>query len=209
MLASMRHGEELRHRIRANLERFAVRELPQDGLKRAAVAVCLVPDREGDASFLLTRRVRSLRRHGGQWALPGGRLDPQEEPEQAARRELEEELGIAAAALVLLGRLDDFATRSGFLISPLVLWSAEPVTLRPDPAEVERAYHVKLRDLDRPDVPILTTIPESERPVLSMPILGQRVHEPTAAILYQLLEVALRGQDTRVGHYEQPVFAWR
>ena len=77
------------------------------------------------------------------------------------------------------------------------------------PNEVARAYRVPLADLDRPDAPVLTRIPESDRPVLSMPILGGLVHAPTAAILYQLLEVALRGRTTRVSHYEQPVFAWK
>lgn len=58
-------------------------------------------------------------------------------------------------------------------------------------------------------MPVLREIPESENPVLSMPIRGGLVHSPTAAIVYQMLEVVLRGNDVRVAHYEQPVFAWR
>ena len=70
-------------------------------------------------------------------------------------------------------------------------------------------YRVPLAELERPDVPRLRPIPESERPVISVPLLGTHIHAPTAAILYQLVEVAIRGRDTRVSHFEQPVFAWR
>jgi len=58
-------------------------------------------------------------------------------------------------------------------------------------------------------VPILVTIPESERPVIQMPLLGTLIHAPTAAVLYQLREVVLHGRATRVDHFEQPVWAWR
>lgn len=202
------HGAALREWVEARLEAFRWRSIDKPGARRAAVAVTLLPDAAGRACFLLTRRSQGLRRHRGQWALPGGKLDPGETPLQAALRELAEEVGLALDGDDVLGRLDDFATRSGFVISPVLVWCPEHRELRPDPLEVARVYRVPLADLERPDVPILTPIPESERPVLSMPILGGRVHAPTAAIIYQLLEVALRGKSTRVAHYEQPVFAW-
>ena len=69
--------------------------------------------------------------------------------------------------------------------------------------------HLPLAELERPDVPRVRSIPESDRPVLSIPLLGAHIHAPTAAILYQLRQVALRGGATRVAHYEQPTFAWR
>ena len=109
----------------------------------------------------------------------------------------------------VLGRLDDYPTRSGFVITPVVVWgesAAEP-TLNAD--EVARVYRVPLDDLDRPEVPILVTIPESERPVIQMPLLGTLIHAPTAAVLYQLREVVMHGRATRVDHFEQPVWAWR
>ena len=58
-------------------------------------------------------------------------------------------------------------------------------------------------------MPTLRPIPESDQPVLSVPFRGDFVHAPTAAIIYQLWEMAWRGRDVDVAHYEQPVFAWR
>src|SRR5512145_1560688 len=88
-----RHDELLRERLRANLARFERRALGAEGLR--AVAVALLPDAQARPCFLITRRASGLRSHGGQWALPGGRLDPGESPQQAALRELEEEVGLA------------------------------------------------------------------------------------------------------------------
>jgi 8-oxo-dGTP pyrophosphatase MutT (NUDIX family) len=203
------HDAALRRWVETRVARFEWQAIESSGARQAAVAMTLVPDEEGRACFLLTRRSAKLARHGGQWALPGGRMDEGETPGEAALRELEEELGLPLEASAILGRMDDFATRSGFVITPMVVWCEDFRELRPDPHEVARAYRVPLADLDRPDVPILSSIPESDRPVLSLPILGGRVHAPTAAFIYQLLEVGLHGRDTRVAHFEQPVFAWR
>jgi 8-oxo-dGTP pyrophosphatase MutT (NUDIX family) len=203
------HDATLRQWVATRLERFQHTTIEDGDARRAAVAMTLAPDAERRGCFLLTRRSAKLNRHGGQWALPGGRIDDGESAEQAALRELDEELGLALEETAVLGRLDDFATRSGFVITPVVVWCDDFRELRPDPSEVAHAYRVPLADLDRPDVPILHAIPESDRPVLSLPLLGGRVHAPTAAFIYQLLEVGLHGRDTRVAHFEQPVFAWR
>jgi len=201
----------LRAAVTANLARFQVRAATGPALVRAAVAATLVGDEAGRACFLITRRSSRLRDHPGQWALPGGRIDPGETPEETARRELREELGLELAPDTVLGRLDDYATRSGFAITPVVFWGGPTPALQPSPAEVEKAYVVPVDDLDRPEIPELRTIPESDRPVLSLPIpmLGTSIHAPTAAVLFQLREVAIHGRDTRVAHYEQPVFAWK
>jgi mutator protein MutT len=197
--------------VRANLERFAPlrRGLPLDGRKHAAVALALIRGDAGAACFVLTRRAAKLRNHAGQWALPGGRLDAGETPERAALREMHEEVGLALEESAVLGRLDDYPTRSGFVITPIVVWSGEHAELRPDPAEVAAVYRVPVADLARPGVPHLRRIPESERPVISIPLQGTHIHAPTAAILFQLREVALLGRATRVDHFEQPLFAWK
>ena len=101
----------------------------------------------GGAAFLLCRRPSSMRRHAGQWALPGGRLDGGETPLDAALRELEEELGLRLNAQSVVGWLDDYATRSGFVITPLVLWCDADTALKPDPDEVFAVYRVGLQAL--------------------------------------------------------------
>jgi 8-oxo-dGTP pyrophosphatase MutT (NUDIX family) len=201
--------DELRARVAAHLRGFARRALALEERRHAAVAVALVDDAEGRACFVLTRRAARLRRHAGQWALPGGGLDAGERAEQAALRELAEEVGLGLAEDAVLGALDDYPTRSGFVITPVVLWGGPRAALVPDPKEVASVHRVPVDELARPGVPVLRSIPESTRPVISIPLVGTQIHAPTAAILYQLSEVALRGRPTRVAHYEQPVFAWR
>jgi 8-oxo-dGTP pyrophosphatase MutT (NUDIX family) len=199
----------LRARVRSNLAAFERRPASAEGLQAAAVAIVLVPGEEGRAAFLLTRRAPRLRSHGGQWALPGGRIDRGESQEAAALRELREELDLTLEPSSVLGLLDDYPTRSGFVITPVVLWGEGAGEPRPNPREVASVHRVLVAELARSDVPRLRSIPESDRPVISIPLVGTQVHAPTAALLYQLVEVAFRGRDTRVAHFEQPVFAWR
>lgn len=199
----------LRARAAAHLRAFERRALAPDGLRPAAVAVVLLPDGEGRACFLLTRRTARLRAHGGQWALPGGRLDPGETAEAAALRELREEVGVELDPDAVLGALDDYPTRSGFLITPVVVWGGPGVEPVPNPEEVERVYRVPLAELDRPDVPRVVAIPETDRPIIQLPILSSLIHAPTAAVLYQVREVVVHGRPTRVAHFDQPVWAWR
>jgi len=196
-------------RARANLAAFDRRPAALEGRKAAAVAVVLLPDDEGRGCFLLTKRSPTLRAHTGQWALPGGRMDSGETPEGAALRELDEEVGLKLGAATALGLLDDYPTRSGFVITPVVFWADDPGALAPNPAEVARVHLVPLEDLDAPDVPRFVTIPESDRPVIQMPLLGSLIHAPTAAVIYQMREVVSHGRPTRVDHLEQPVWAWR
>jgi 8-oxo-dGTP pyrophosphatase MutT (NUDIX family) len=201
-------GDALRARVAAHLAGFTRRSHPPAERRPAAVAVVLLPDDEGRACFLLTRRADRLRAHARQWALPGGRVEPGESPTEAARRELLEEVGLALGADTALGVLDDYPTRSGFLITPVVFWGGADPVLTPNPDEVASVHRVPLADLDHPDVPRLVTIPESDRPVIQVPLLSTLVHAPTAAVVYQLREVVMHGRTTRVDHFEQPVWAW-
>jgi 8-oxo-dGTP pyrophosphatase MutT (NUDIX family) len=178
-------------------------------LKRAAVAIALSrAEAGGGTTFLLTRRSASLRSHSAQWALPGGRCDQGETQAQAALRELHEELGLELALGDVLGLLDDYPTRSGYLITPVVVWVSTSAAILPSPAEVASVHRIALDDIEREDAFSFTTIPESTRRVIRFRHAGQHIHAPTAALIYQFSEV-LAGRATRVAELEQPVFAWK
>lgn len=205
-------GPELLSRLQANLGRFSDQAVERPGLRDAAVAIVVTEhNATGEACVLMTLRPPRLNRHGGQYALPGGRLDDGETETEAALRELREELGLDLGLDDVLGRLDQFPTRSGFRMSPVVMWASGDVELRPDSSEVAQVFHLPLRELDSPDIPRLQKSENSEHPVLSafFPTLGHYMYAPTAAILYQFREVALRGKTTRVSHFDQPAFAWK
>ena len=184
--------------------------LDTHGLKQAAVAVTLVEsdDGSGETAFVLTRRGRDLHAHKGQYALPGGRCEEGESPVASALREVEEELGLRLSADNVLGMLDDYSTRSGYLITPVVTWAEQTGTLLPNPEEVASVHRISLAEIARADAIDFITIPESERKVIRIRMNGSLVHAPTAAVIYQFHEV-LAGRHTRVGDLEQPVFAWR
>jgi 8-oxo-dGTP pyrophosphatase MutT (NUDIX family) len=179
-------------------------------LKHAAVAITLVEAESphGETAFLLTRRVSNLRSHSGQWALPGGRCDAGETVIDAALRELDEEVGLRLKPSDVLGMLDEYPTRSGYLITPVIVWAAAGARVVRNPAEVAAVYRIPLADIVKPDVISFEKIPESERPIVRILINGGFVNAPTAALLYQFREL-LCGRTTRVAQYEQPVFAWR
>jgi 8-oxo-dGTP pyrophosphatase MutT (NUDIX family) len=204
-------GEAFRDTITAACRSFPRIAHHDDHLKRAAVALALVAadDGSGEAALLLTRRAPRLNRHAGQWALPGGRLDPGEGYQAAALRELEEELGLVVAAEHVLGLLDDYPTRSGYAITPVVGWLDDASALAPNPQEVAEVHHIRLDRIARDEAVTFETIPESPRPLIRLhAVEGHHIHAPTAALIYQLREL-LAGRITRVAELEQPVFAWR
>jgi 8-oxo-dGTP pyrophosphatase MutT (NUDIX family) len=190
----------------AHLARFCRVEASRPDLKAAAVAVCVLADDNGD-SLLITRRAAGLRAHAGQWALPGGRREPGETAEAGALRELGEETSLDLGPGAVLGVLDDYVTRSGYVMTPVVVWGGTGATLSAAAAEVARIVRIPLAHLDVP--PRLLRIPESDAPVIQLPLLGRHLHAPAAAIVYQFCQVALHDNAVRVAHYEQPVFAWK
>jgi len=221
MNAIFKLDQALRHRISQNLAGFGPIAQDRRGKKHAAVAFTLVdcskpadigniphPGEASDqAAFILTTRTSALSSHAGQRAFPGGRVDPGETPEQAALRELGEEVGLHLGAEHVVGRLDDYVTRSGYVISPVVIWGGSKADLIPNPDEVDRIHRIPLAQLLREDAPMLEAIADSIHPVLKMPLGDDWFAAPSAAIAYQFREVALLGRATPVVHFEQPFFA--
>ena len=200
-----------RDRLAALCATFPRLPMPPESakLKHAAVALVAVNgDTPDTPSLLLTRRSPNLRTHPAQWALPGGRVDLGETVEQTALRELEEEIGLTLAAENVLGVLDDYITRSGYMVTPIVIWGGDVAALQPNPDEVESVHRLPVAQISAHDAAEFVTIPESERPVIRLRIWENTIHAPTAAFLYQFREL-LAGRITRVDQMEQPVFAWR
>lgn len=181
---------------------------PGKALKQAAVAVTLADDGAGKAAFILTERPSTMRNHAGQWALPGGRCDEGETVARAALREIEEEIGLSIPEHEVLGTLDDFVSRSGYRITPVVVWAERSEPLRLNADEVAFAYRVALEDFVTEESVSFVSIKESPRPVIRIRLMGSHLHAPTAAIVYQFSEL-LHGRVKRVSEFEQPLFAWR
>jgi 8-oxo-dGTP pyrophosphatase MutT (NUDIX family) len=178
-------------------------------LKRAAVAIALTgADKVGETAFLLTRRAFGLRAHRAQWALPGGRCDAGETQVQSALRELREELGLDLGSDAVIGMLDDYPTRSGYLITPVVVWARGEGATVPNPQEVASVHRISLGAIEHDKAFDFIAIPESARRVIRFHWEERLIHAPTAAMIYQFREV-LAGRHTRVVDLEQPVFAWK
>lgn len=215
--------DDLRQRITANLTAFEPVLADVEDVRHAAVAVTVTdaghgadlpglpnhPHWDAQAALFLTRRSAMLRNHPGQWAFPGGRLDPGETPVETALREMHEEISVALPASAVLGRLDDFVTRSGFVMSPVVVWGGPRVETWANPQEVASVHRIPLAEFLREDAPRLDPVDEGGHPILRMPVGDDYIAAPTAAIIYQFREVCLLGRATRVAHFEQPQFAWR
>jgi 8-oxo-dGTP pyrophosphatase MutT (NUDIX family) len=218
----MRRDARLKRRIAEHLRGFDVRRADAGAAHGAAVAVAVVDEGDGahlagiaspaawspQAALLLTRRAGHLHRHAGQWALPGGRIDDGETAEQAALRELHEEVGLKVGPDAVLGRLDDFVTRSGYAITPVLVWAGAARRLEPNPHEVASIHRIPVAEFLRSDAPMLEHRADAEHPVLRMPVGTSWIAAPTAAVLYQFRELCLLGRPTRVAHFEQPRFAW-
>ena len=220
----MNCDETFRTAVTDNLRSFEVISHRDHGeLRRAAVAVVICDlafgadvvglpsytSHQKAAALLLTKRSSKLRRHAGQWALPGGRVDQGETVEQTAMREMHEEVGLALGEKHIVGKLDDFTTRSGFVMTPVVFWAGKLPELDLNDEEVDSVHRIPVTEFTRQDAPMLSNSSHGDAPVLRMPIGDTWIAAPTAAILLQFREVCMLGRKTRVSHYDQPEFAWR
>lgn len=117
-------------------------------------------------------------------------------------------MGLALPAENILGVLDDYPTRSGYAIAPVVAWLDDIGKLKPNPDEVASAHLFRLDHMLEDDAVEFETIPESPRQVIRLRLGEHHIHAPTAAVVYQFREL-VAGRITRVAELEQPVFAWR
>ena len=223
-LTAMNCDQAFRDRVIGNLQTFDVISHDDDpALRRAAVAVIICDlaygadvtglpayaEHQNAAALLLTKRSSRLRRHAGQWALPGGRVDAGETVEQTAIREMHEEVGLSLEHNHIIGRLDDFTTRSGYVMTPIVFWAGKLPTLDLNDEEVDSVHRIPVTEFARQDAPMLSESSHGDAPVLRMPIGDTWIAAPTAAVLLQFREVCMLGKNTRVAHYDQPEFAWK
>jgi 8-oxo-dGTP pyrophosphatase MutT (NUDIX family) len=195
--------EALRARIKGHLAAFERIALDVGERRHAAVAVVLSPTEKGPA-YLLTRRALHMRRGAGNYALPGGNLEPGEDAIDAALRETQEELGVRLERDAALGLLDDFVTLGGHVVTPVVVWTPAALTITPNPEEVHDAWFVPLADLDHPRAPRREAHPDGGPSILRMYARGSWINPPTAAWLYQFREVCLHGRVVRTDEIGQP-----
>lgn len=215
--------EKFLDEIKSNLSDFDAATIEEHDLKAAAVAVIVCDLAYGsgvsgmssyqtsqtDAALLLTKRSSKLRRHAGQWSLPGGRVDAGETLEETAIREVHEEINLKLNPDQIIGRLDDFETRSGFVMTPILFWAGKLENLTPNLDEVDSIHRIPVSEFLRADAPMLSDSDHGDAPVLRMPVGDTWIAAPTAAILLQFREVCVLGKQTRVAHFDQPEFAWK
>ncbi|MFV9473480.1 CoA pyrophosphatase [Advenella sp. RU8] len=105
----------------------------------------------GEIHVILTRRSSRLKKHAGQISFPGGRVEESDpSAQEAALRETEEEIGIPASSIEVVGQLPDLFTGTGFLMKPYVGWVDEGFSIRTDSNEVEEVFYVPLSFLMDP-----------------------------------------------------------
>ena len=194
----------LHAQIRRNLAAFPRRAADGDA-RHAAVALCVLGADDGARILVAKRAPRGT--NAGQWAVPGGRVEPGESAVEAAQRELAEEAGVTGGDVA--GLLDDFVTDSGFRITPVVVLAPPGARPRRAPAEIASLHQIPLATLMDDALPRWHVQPDGTR-LLQMKLRHDMVvHAPTGALLWQFREVALCGRATRVADLAQPEWTRR
>lgn len=120
------------------------RDLPLDEAATAAAVLVAITDRP-DPGLILTQRTETLRRHAGQVAFPGGRIDPEDEDAVAAAlREAQEEIALPPAAVQVIGVADRYRTGTGYDVTPVIGIVPPDLMLVPAEAEVAAVFEVPL-----------------------------------------------------------------
>ena len=110
---------------------------------RPAAVLAAITERE-QPGVLLIHRPSNMRAHPGQIAFPGGKIDADESPVDAALREAHEELGIPASAVRIVGTSDLYRTGSGYEITPVIGMIPPDLVLAPNPHEVAQWFEAPL-----------------------------------------------------------------
>lgn len=159
--------------------------------REAAVLVPLVDHPDG-LTMIFTERTAHLAAHAGQVSFPGGQIEPDDvDPEDAALRETEEEIGLSRKSIEVLGRLDIYLTRTGFRVTPVVGLVRPPFHLRPDPEEVAEVFEVPLSIILSPDNPqeVSREILGKPRRFYAFPYQGHFIWGATAGMLVNLRDL--------------------
>ncbi len=199
---------ELHPILAERLSGWSRRPATGDASSRRAVVAITIYEMAGRTHFLMIKRA-SRYSNPGQWALPGGRMDDGETIAETARRELQEETGLAAGPDDVVGLLDDFMSSRGTIITPVVALLYGQQAPRRSPNEIASLHPLPLTRLTAAGVPRWRRSPGSAD-LLQLPLRHDMVvHAPTGAILFQFAEVALMGRAVRVSGLAEPGFTAR
>lgn len=142
-----------------------------------------------EPTVILTVRTDTVRRHAGQIAFPGGRIDPGDQgPIDAALREAEEEIGLRRSAVEVIGIADRYRTITGYEVTPVLAVVLPDQPLAPQPAEVAAIFEAPLDYLLRPEHQVVRTMDWQgrERSYFEIDWEGRRIWGATAAMIVNL-----------------------